>query len=162
MYLDLLHYSIGYLYSIVAGHFLISWFSKTAWSVLEGNSESDKDKQQRWATALAGTIDRIIYTSSLLFAAKEFIAVWLAFKIASQWNKWDDEKEPHKARAFFHLFVIGTGFSLMYGVIGGLLVEWLQQGEYIPATAFPVALILLNLSFVLIADRSKKNTGKKR
>jgi cellobiose-specific phosphotransferase system component IIC len=107
-------------------------------------------------------VDRIIFTSSLLFSAKEFIAVWLAFKIAVQWKRWYDKDDLGKARASFHIFLIGASLSLMYGVVGGLLVKWLNQADYMSAIAFPLALIAFNLYGIWYANinitvKSKSN-----
>lgn len=159
---ELLYYAIGYCFSIVVGNFFVLRFSRMAWSALGEVPENAMDMPYRWTSSLAGIVERVIYTSSILFSAKEFIAVWLAFKIAAQWKRWEDKEDLNKVRAIFHVFITGTGLSLMYGVVGGLIVEWLKNGEYAPAIAFPMALILLNLLFIWIANRNKKVVSKKK
>jgi len=166
MYWELLYYAIGYFFSILAGHFFVLRFSRKAWSALEEIPKNEIDMPYRWTSSMAGIVDRIIYTSSLLFSAKEFIAVWLAFKIAVQWKRWEDKDDVGKARASFHIFLIGTGLSLMYGVVGGLIIEWLKNAkhmaDYIPAIAFPILLILLNLYFIKVAEINTNSKSRKK
>jgi hypothetical protein len=159
LYVD---YAIGYLFSIFVGHIFVLRFSRKAWSALGEMPKDEEDMPYRWSSSLAGMVDRIIYTSSLIFLAKEFIAVWLAFKIAVQWKRWEDKNNLGKARASFHIFLIGTGLSLMYGVIGGLIVEWLKNGDYIPAIVFPTLLIVLNLYFIKVAEANTISKNKKK
>jgi len=161
MNLEFIYYALGYVYSVWIGHLLLLSFSRKAWSALGEIPKNKKDMPYRWTSSLAGMIDRIIYISSFLFAAKEFIAVWLAIKVAVQWKRWEDTKDLGKARASFHIFLIGTGLSLMYGVIGGLLVEWLKNANYIFATVFPIMLILLNLYFIKVAEINSISKGEK-
>ncbi len=160
MYWEYIYYAIGYLYSVLIGHLLVLSFSRNAWAALGEMPKNEVDMPYRWTSSLSGITDRVIYTSSLLFSAKEFIAVWLAIKVAAQWKRWEDTKDLGKARASFHIFVIGTGLSLLYGIVGGVMVGWLKDANYIPATIFPVMLILLNLYFILVtkieAAKSKK------
>jgi len=59
----------------LAGHFFVLRFSRKAWSALEEIPKNEIDMPYRWTSSMAGIVDRIIYTSSLLFSAKEFIAV---------------------------------------------------------------------------------------
>ncbi len=158
---ELLYYAFGYLFSIVAGHVFVLQFSKKAWTALGEIPKNEVDMPYRWTSSMAGMVDRIIFTSSLLFHAKEFIAIWLAFKIAVQWKRWDDKKDLGKARASFHIFLIGTGLSLMYGVVGGLLVKWLNHADYMPAIVFPLILIAFNLFVICVAKRNTTVKSKK-
>jgi hypothetical protein len=149
---DFICYAAGYLYSIWIGHWLVLSFSRKAWIALDEMPKGKKDMPYRWTSSLSGIIDRVIYTSSLLFSAKEFIAVWLAIKVAVQWKRWEDSKDLGKARASFHIFVIGTGLSLSYGVVGALIAEWLKNTDYVLAISVPSLLVLLNLYFIKVAE----------
>ena len=160
--MNIFYYALGYFYSIFVGHWLILNFSRNAWDALGEMSENKKDMPYRWTSSLSGILDRVIYTSSLLIPAKEFIAVWLAIKVAVQWKRWDDNKDLGKARASFHIFVIGTGLSLLYGVVGALLVNWLSSKEYLPAIAVPVLLVALSLYFIKVAKTNKVSKGNKK
>ena len=156
------HYAIGYIFSIFVGHLLVWRFSRKAWSALGEIPKDEIDMPYRWTSSLAGMVDRMIFTSSLLIPAKEFIAVWLAFKIAVQWKRWEDKDDLGKARASFHIFLIGTGLSLMYGVIGALIIKWLTNAEYIPAIVFPIMLILINLYFITVAEIKGASKSRKK
>jgi hypothetical protein len=153
------YYALGYLYSVVIGHWFVLSFSRHAWSSLGEIPKDEKDMPYRWTSSLIGMMDRVIYTTSILFMAKEFIAVWLALKVAVQWKRWGDEKNLGKARASFHIFLIGTGLSLMYGVLGGFLGKWLNEADYLTAGITSITLVLLNLYFIQVA---KKNAPTKK
>lgn len=158
--LSILYYALGYFYSIFVGHWLILNFSRKAWIALGEMPKGEKDMPYRWTSSLAGILDRVIYTSSLLMPAKEFIAVWLAVKVAVQWRRWDNNKDLGKARASFHIFVIGTGLSLLYGAVGALIVKWLSHKEYLPAIAVPILLVILSLYFINVAKTNVVSKGK--
>lgn len=155
------YYFLGYLFSIGIGQFLIGVFSNAAWSAIEDKNTRPKDSF-RWTTAMVGVFERLIYTSSIVLDAKEAIAVWLAFKIAYQWRKWEGEKTDSaslaKGRAFYNLYLLGTGFSLAYGVLGGLLITWLKNKDFDLALVSIALLIFINLVYILIAI--KKQRGK--
>jgi hypothetical protein len=157
---EFIYYILGYLYSVWVGHLLVLSFSRNAWSALGEIPKNEKDMPYRWTSSLVGIIERIIYTSSLVFGAKEFIAVWLAIKIAVQWKRWEDTKDLGKARASFHIFLIGTGLSLMYGVVGGFLIEWLRNTDYIRSIVFPIVLIALNFYFIKVAKKMQLRRTK--
>lgn len=143
--MSILYYAFGYFYSIFVGHWLILNFSRKAWEALGEMPKNEIDMPYRWTSSLSGILDRVIYTSSLLIPAKEFIAVWLAIKVAVQWKRWDDNEDLGKACASFHIFVIGTGLSLLYGIVGALIIKWLCSQEYLPAIVVPILLVILSL-----------------
>jgi hypothetical protein len=153
--LEIFYYVIGYLYSLILGHYLIRWFSQTAWQALGEVKDGEKDMPYRWTSSLSGLIERAIYTSSIIFGAKEFIAVWLAFKVASQWKRWEAPKDVDKSRASFHVFVIGAGLSLMYGALGGMIPLWLTNGDFWVAGLLAVGVVGLNLCFYSVARKNK-------
>jgi hypothetical protein len=158
----IIYYALGYLYSVWVGHWFVLSFSRKAWAALGEMPKNERDMPYRWTSSLSGIIDRVIYTSSLLFSAREFIAIWLAIKVAVQWKRWEDKEDLGKARASFHIFIIGTGLSLLYGIVGALIVEWLKEADYISAIAFPILLILLNLYFIKVAEINTNSKSKKK
>ncbi len=71
-----------------------------------------------------GMAERALYVIALYAVKPEFIAVWLAFKVAIEWRAWNpeimygDTKEEHRhylivQRARFNNFVLGNALSLL-------------------------------------------------
>jgi len=50
----------------------------------------------------------------------EWIAVWLAMKVAVSWTRWDAGE-----RATYNLFLIGNALSVIFGFIGA----WIALGK---------------------------------
>ncbi len=154
----LFDYLIGYLFSVVIGHFLIKLFSDTAWTAI-GEGFSKESTYHRWTTYILGIIERALFTSSVFFGAREFIAIWLAIKVAAQWKSWEGNPgkvgEARLARARYNLFLLGTGLTVAYSVLGAQITLWLIDNMVFLAIATSIALLLLTVVFWLVA---KKNT----
>jgi len=73
----------------------------------------------------AGVVERLLYTTAFLVNQPGFIAVWLALKVASQWERWKKVDE----RATYNVFLIGSGLSLIMAFLGA----WVAAG-HIPLT----------------------------
>ena len=70
--------------------------------------------------------------------------MWLALKVAGQWARWttiDPSAKTH-GRAIFNIFLIGNAVSIGYGVVGALLINWLQAGVRSNAVACAIAIII--------------------
>lgn len=154
---------VGYLYSIIPGFFLIEEFGARAnvqLGVYERNyldknifyrlfSPREMDQYLRWTPILLGILERIIYTTSILTRNPQFIAVWLALKAISTWRNWQIDN----GRGMFNVFLIGTGFSLLYGTLGGQIVVWLDDCKWLYVAISSVALVAVNCLFICIANR---------
>lgn len=139
--LALISYLIGICFAVFVGHLMIGWFNAT---IHAGKSEN----LPHWSGNLAETLDRLIFAGSILFGFKEFIVVWLVFRIAAQWKRWDGMGE-----AGLNLFVINNGLSLMYGVVGGVMAAWLVAVNYLQAAILASGLVVLNLLFIQYAEQ---------
>lgn len=166
----LLTYVIGYSFSLFLGGWLISIFSHKSWVAIEGLAELNRLPFPS-GSYFVGILERLIYTSSIVFGVKEFIAVWLAVKIASQWKAYEgsgsDRSSLHKARALFNVYLLGTGLSVLYGALGAQLISWLNMHEYILPLISSLTLVAVNLLFILvknnaIATSARNNYGSPR
>jgi hypothetical protein len=105
---------IGYFISVVLGTLLIQpivgWYWKRYFT---------EHTLLPFLSASIGTIERFMYTSAYLLGAKEFIAVWLALKLAWQWRPDQDEK----SRTMFYILLIGNALSIIFGVSGALVIQ---------------------------------------
>lgn len=75
-----------------------------------------------------GILDRILYTSALLFGFKEFIPVWLVVKAARGWRVTDKEgadEIPKHIIGRYNIFFIGNALCVIFGVGGALIIRGL-------------------------------------
>ncbi len=139
------HYVIGYAFSLIAGSLLIGIVINRAWD------EFPISRPYSWHPAAIGLLERSLFTSAYLLDQGEFIAVWLAIKAAGQWNRWaEDVKDSNgkvlvPGRSIYNVFILGAGLSVIYGVVGALLIEALSQSAWSVAVTVPVAVAVGSL-----------------
>ena len=71
-------------------------------------------------TVALGIFERASYTAALIMGFPQWIAVWLALKVAVGWNTNQTRKGPSD-----NLYLIGCVISIMFGVIGA----WIVMGQ---------------------------------
>ena len=100
---------------------------KALWAVIETECKEDVEQRNRYPLigAMVGMVERCLYTASWEFKKPEFIAVWLALKVAGQGRQWGEK--DLLGRIQINLLLIGSGFSVAYGVIGGALIDWTSR-----------------------------------
>lgn len=146
----LLPYAIGYAFAVAAGGVLVGLLSREALYKIGMPREAAQDPSgvnadsdamaNPWTAAYVGLIERILYVASLQSGAPEFIGIWLALKVAGGWKRWSER------RKIFQVFLIGSGFSVLYSVVGFRMIQWDISGERTLFLAVPVILVVLNLS----------------
>jgi hypothetical protein len=145
----------GYGYSIVLGHFLIYFLIRSLWRGLGYEHGSENDLGHREHPKMVGVLERTLYSAAWQFRRPEFIAVWLALKVAARWNLWSEDKEVGgrivSGRSVFNIFLIGNGFSICYGVMGALMSEWMKEGPLARSLVIPGILVVGTLAFWLWA-----------
>lgn len=77
-------------------------------------------KSKRSLTIPLGIFERASYTAAILLGAPTWIGVWLAIKVASQWNRWQGDE-----RATYNVFLMGNLISIFFGIIGA----WISLGN---------------------------------
>lgn len=107
---------------------------------------------------MLGAIERLLYTTAIIIGESNFIALWLTLKTISQWEKWKGKDE--KSRANFNNFLSGTGLSLAYGVLGGMVVKWLGRNDFPLIFSSTIGLVILTEIFIMYAKHHKKEWGK--
>ena len=145
-----LGYLLGYAFSLEVGNFFVKGVLDAAHPLLGVPDESHR--RSRWFAQAAGLMERCLYTTSWLAGKPEFVGVWLVLKVAGEWKGWTEEnrKEGHP-RSLFNTFMIGTGLSLLYGVTGAKLIEWLGRCEMRKAVWVPLLLVAGSVSLWLWA-----------
>jgi enamine deaminase RidA (YjgF/YER057c/UK114 family) len=67
----------------------------------------------RWPPAIVGLLESVVYPTAFVIHQPEFIAVWLALKVAGGWEGW--RGATFQARNRFQLFLINSTLSLLFG-----------------------------------------------
>jgi hypothetical protein len=149
---------LGYIFSVVVGYWFTKEYNSRVWEFLP-LLKSDKTKKkdddlQLWASQQVGMVERFLYTSSILFAGSGLIAVWVGIKALSQWKRW--EGKTHAERVTFNLYLVGSGLSLLYGILGAQIAIWLNGSEYLLVFLSVVGLVVLNVIFIARIDKEIK------
>ncbi|MFZ5819877.1 MAG: hypothetical protein ACOYYJ_08240 [Chloroflexota bacterium] len=167
----LIHYAIGYLYSLLIGTWLIYYLADYTGKAI---GEFKDGEYYRWTASIVGITERLLYTSAILLDKPEFIGIWFLLKVASRWRRWGendaksktngDEKSVYRERANFNSYLINTGLSLAYGILGGEITIWMNKDskDILTPFAFGLGLILLNAIFIEIAYYKYKQSENDR
>jgi len=132
-------YALGFLYALGAG--LI--FIKPAADLMDELVQPNKPQEHVWQTPIIATIERVLYISSLLMGYAAFIAFWVGLKIAIDYPRW------RKNRTIFLNSLTGNGLSILYAVVGYMIIVWMKSKDWAHAIVVPVLLILGNISLLL-------------
>ena len=110
---------LGFVVSTLGGAFVL-WLliDMAAWSYLTKKTKTER--KYATLTLPLGIVERGLYTTSLIIGAPEWIAVWLAVKVAVTWGRWQGEQ-----RGTYNLFLIGNALSIAFGLIGA----WIALGH---------------------------------
>ena len=161
MWQDYVAVIVGYAFSRLVGHWLISRLVPTLWRVLgwKRNTEAEYLFFRPELPAMVGVLERTLYTTSMLLKQPQFIGLWLALKVAGGWKGWSepvktpDGKIVLNGRDLFSVFLIGSGFSIAYGITGALIIQWLDKDNIVAAITVPAALVLGTVVYLLWARR---------
>jgi hypothetical protein len=143
-------YAWGFGYALVAGRLLIPRVVKNMYELVDPGFEK-KRAQYKWQPKIIGVIEAVLYILVLLGGHAEFIGFWVALKVSVPYIGWkgretDDEKEIQKRRSLFINSLYGNGLSILYSVVGYLIILWIDKGIYWRAVIVPLILILFNLA----------------
>lgn len=105
---------LGYFVSLGIGSIAL-WVSM-GWLFKYGETEECRDPKLKKLALFVGIVERAIYTFAVIVRAYEIIAVWLALKATAEFRT-----EATRERADFYIYTIGSGMSLIFGCLGGLV-----------------------------------------
>jgi hypothetical protein len=158
---DKLLYSFaGYGFALLFGTVLVSLLSNELWRLI-GVREKKQDSPLHSPTLakIIGIFERVLYVASWQIGKPEFIGLWLVLKTAGGWKGWAEDRKigdrTISARHVFTLFLIGSGLSLMYAVIGALIIGWLECKEWIKLIVSPIVLIIFTLTLWFYVKKQK-------
>lgn len=107
---------VGYILSLGLGHLIAYQAVTRLWKRYLPTVD-----EQVFLPAIVGVMDRFLFTTSYLLGVKEFIAVWLAIKLAGQWTPTKTDID----RPLYHIFLIGNGLNVITSVGAALLIQLL-------------------------------------
>ena len=92
-------------------------------------TEEDKQAERvRWIPPLIGVFERAIITTLVGWevpGTAGFIGAWVAVKSAGGWSSWS--KGTNYGRAIFFAGLLGSAMSLLFAIVGGLIIAPLHS-----------------------------------
>jgi hypothetical protein len=137
-------YLLGYLAFVIFPNQPINWVTSDMWSDLVQRADDPESSNINFSGKI-GFIERTLYVGSILAGKPEFIGIWLVLKVAGRF--WKDEKvlkddgTEVPSRAIFQVFLIGSGLSIIYAVIGAKCIQWCLSENFLFAVFFGASLI---------------------
>jgi hypothetical protein len=153
------YYLIGYAFAIICSLLIIRLVVDTMWEELRIKWKQDI-RPYEWHARAVGVVDSALYVTSWLLGVPEFIAVWLAFKVAGLWIKWQGDTRNNVGRAIYNIFIIGNGLSIAYATSGAMIIKWLHDSRPMEIYLFPLSLIMGTLCLWWWACSHVKNAMK--
>jgi hypothetical protein len=133
---------------------------------MEGTAENIRP--EHYLPRLVGLVERALFVGSLQLDKAEFIGVWIALKVAGQWKRWGGGVNVGgrvlEGRSFYNIFLIGSGLSVAYAVVGAQMLESLNEREWFFGLGLPLALLVATYLLALLAShyQSSGSTGSRR
>lgn len=150
-------YFVGYFFAVVFASVPISLIVDKLWKP----NLNDNDIRYSWTSKILGYIERSLYVASFQIGKPEFIGIWLALKVAGQWNRWSDK---NTGRHIYNIFLIGNGLSIAYSITGAGLIYWCNDyliyrcnDDLYLAIVVPISLVLATLILFYRIERYQHN-----
>lgn len=137
----------GYIVVGIIADILLSEYALSAWARVR---KSSKDAELNtnfagtwrgkfsWMPRRIGIIERVFYTTAVILGQFTFIGVWLIFKAIGQWKDISENDKSLKkknegkiTRIRANMFLIGTGLSLIFGLLGGVVFKAIVDNSYL-------------------------------
>lgn len=123
---------IGLLISMVLSRFVI-------WFVL-GSLRRKLELKSGNFSGILGVLEGLMYTTSWVYGAPEFIGIWLAIKMVGRWSikgvlevyttvENNPAETVKKTTGQINTYFIGNLLSVFFGVLGGQLIKVLNAGH---------------------------------
>ena len=158
-----LPYITGYTFATVIAQILIWPIMNNMW---RSAGSTLADRPRYWHSIVLGMIERIMFVGSLQLKRPEFIGVWLAFKIASQWSRWtDDGKTDQKKKAakvhgreLYNIFLTGNALSIVYSAVGASMIKLLVAGKTLPTLALAIMVLVGSGILLMYVQKQAKKS----
>ena len=162
--IDVIAVAVGYGFALVIGNWCLVFVMDKLWQKTGASRAVFREPSlAARLPQLVGLVERSLYVASFQVGKPEFIAVWLALKVAGQWKRWEDggtaDGVEISGRLVYNLFLIGSGLSVAFGAVGAQLIVYISDRNWPLATAVPSALILGVVILQLMARPYHGRTG---
>jgi hypothetical protein len=142
-------YGLGFFYALFIGQLLIPMVTELMYDLVD--PEFKGKFKHKWQPYIVGLIERSLYILSLLGGHAAFIALWVGLKVGIPYFRWTDpaadKDEIAKGRTLFMNSLYGNALSILYSVVGYLIILWLDKCDI--KRAVIVALILSGFNVAL-------------
>ncbi len=135
----------GYIYSVFISQWLIVLILKKLRDRISAPLRGENIAINKTLGRPLGWVESGLYTASLHADYSPFIAVWLAFKVASNLQGW--RKGPR-----FYIFLLGNGLSIAYSFAGWKIFD----GCFQHSNFFPAIIVLLGSIGIYLWLREQK------
>lgn len=116
---------IGYSISIILGGLVVEWAMKLIRARSEVlKKEKINAKRDMYLVRILGLLERILYTTCIIFGEPAGIAAWLAIKVITRWSS-EEHRWANISEA--NIYLIGNLLTVFFGAGGGLLCVLLQK-----------------------------------
>lgn len=152
----------GYIFAVIAGHFAISKYIDRLWFLIGWQTSNPDERPAHYLAYLLGIIERSLYFAALLANKPEFVGIWLALKVAGQWNRWGEKAKigtvELEGRVFYNIFLIGSGLSIAYAFVGANIFMSMGKhedkgyiGSWFAVAILPILLIIGTIALLPIS-----------
>ncbi|MFB0521205.1 MAG: hypothetical protein ACETWD_07240 [Desulfatiglandales bacterium] len=127
---DIMKYILAYALSVGVGIPVTLWWSNFHHKRVQ-KYKTEKDEQaerDRLIPLLLGVFERLIITTLVGWKVPgtgAFIAGWFGLKSAGGWSSWS--KGTTYGRATFFAGLLGSMMSLLFAIVGGLIIAELRS-----------------------------------
>ena len=116
---------IGFLISVVVAMPVTYFWSMFLHKLLEKHKQQEDKEATRikWIPSTIGVAERILFTVLIgwnVSGTAGFIGSWILVKQLGGWNSWG--KGTTYNRAVFFVGLLGNTMSVLFGVVGGLII----------------------------------------
>lgn len=144
---------IGYVLLGIIADFLTNLIVRTVWQKTTTSwrevhgikkpiplwLDSEKRKHFSWAPRMIGVLERFLYTTAIIFNQFALIGIWLVFKAIGDWSDFSSTKNKEDDRGIkegttrirANNFLIGTGITLIFGILGGVLFRYTLDQNFL-------------------------------
>ncbi|MBN1673447.1 MAG: hypothetical protein JXR37_20545 [Kiritimatiellae bacterium] len=94
-----------------------------------------------WSARALGAAEQVLFVGAVILGHWGAIALWLLLRTAGCWRTWQEYSDPPAlAEKMVNPFLLNAALSVMVGVTGGLMSDWLMAGHFY-GWALPAAVV---------------------
>ncbi len=129
--------AVAYCFAVILAHWPIKLVTEEWWRKLGAQAEGERFLP--WRPRAVGLVERALYVASWQVGYPQFVAVWLALKVAGQWKARTVRRGANSIpeRTLYNQFLVGNALSISYGSVGGLMIRWMDSGNWPLAVLMP-------------------------